>query len=236
MAQKHMTVEEAATHLGVSTRTTRTYIRQGLLSTKSLPKSARKWLDPAEVEELRIDRQEHGATGPQLRSEILRHRAHIRRLRSEVDAIIRILDTRNEPLKLHEDQARGVYQACVSQLRRTNWRVDEIDPWVRVFFRISEEDFETMMSAVSDPKPWVPFLRLVMQMTRYAAEHPDYTTNLDLQRMHRELAEARRRIRISAMCFMDLYAYDMDAAIRRAGLADGAISVQDELEHILRRK
>jgi DNA-binding transcriptional MerR regulator len=236
MAQKYMTVEDAAAHLGVSTRTVRTYIQQDLLSTKKQPGSPRKWLDPEEIEELRLDRQEHNATAPKIRGELLRHRAQLRRMRAELDAVMRILDTRNEPLQLRADQARGVYQACLAQLSQPGWRVDEIDPWVRVFFRISEEDFEAMMGSVNDPKPWVPFLKLVQRMTIHVSSQPAYSTSLELQRLHRELAEARRRVRISAMCFMDLYSYDMDAAIRRAGLADGSLSVQDELERALRRK
>lgn len=237
MARAYLSVEEAATHLDVTTRTVRTYLKQGLLSSRKRTGSTRKWLDPDEVEELRKDRLETGSSSAvKIRGELLRHRAQIRRMRSELDAVMRILDTRNDPLNLRGEHALGIYQAALSQLKMTAWRADEIDPWVRVFFRISEEDFEAMMTKAQDPKPWVPFLKLVMRMTAHVVGLPEYATSLELQRLHRELAESRRRVRISAMCFMDLYAYDMDAAIRRAGLSDGAVSVQDELEAVLRRK
>jgi excisionase family DNA binding protein len=154
MATGHMTIEEAARHLGVTDRTVRGYISQGLLGTHKVKGSKRKWLAPDEVEELRLDRLEVG-------------------------------------------------------------RLD---------------------GAVDDPKPWVPFLKLCLRMSQFLVEQPSYKTSVELQGLHREMNEGRRRLRISALCFMDLHSYDMDAAIRRAQLADSPRSVQDVLLSLAPKK
>lgn len=233
MSMELLTSEQAAAHLGVSVRTVYNYIRQGLLA--KVRDGRRTMLRPLEVEELRIDLDEKNISGQKLRSEVVRQRAEIRRMRAELDVVLRILDTRSEPLKLRGGHALGVYQAALSRLQQATWAVGDIAPWVRVFLRISEEDFREMQLASEDPRPWVPFLRLVHRMIGCVVKSPAYSTSMDLQQIHRELAECRRRVRISAMCFMDTYAYDMDTAIARSGLLPQGTSVKDDIEALLRR-
>jgi hypothetical protein len=156
-------------------------------------------------------------------------------MRAELDAVLRILDTQSQPLHINAEYARGLYQACVTQLSMSAWSIEEITPWVGLFFRLDENDFLKIRGAIEDPRPWVPFLKLCMRMTRFVVDHTSYKTDVTLQALHRELAEGRRRLRVSAMCFMDVHSYDLDAAIRRSALADSPRSVSDTLAHVLRK-
>lgn len=233
MSQKKMTIEEAARHLGVSDRTVRSYIQDGWLSSAKEQGSRRKWLDPIEVEELRQDRQGGRLTAKGLRKELFGLRAEVRRLRSEMDAVINILDTQSKPLRFTAKDAGKVHAACLGQLQEARWELQQIQSWLVIFMRLREEDLQLMREATDDSKPWVPFLRLCLRMTSFIAEHPGYSTNLEMQRTHRELAEARRRLRVSALCYADLHSYDMDEALRRAQLHDSPASVRDLLSRIV---
>lgn len=235
-APTYMTVEAAATHLGVSDRTVRSYMQKELLGSYKKTGSNRKWLLPSDVEELRIDRMENPRSAPAMRKEILQQRAQLRRVRAELNVVMRILDTRNDPLGITPAYAKEIYGYCVAQLQETQWTLEGLVPWVTVFSRLGEDDFGTIRDAVDDPKPWVPFLKLCMRMTRFLVGLSVYKTDPEVQGLHREIAEARRRLRISAMCYMDLHAYDMDELIRRTALADSPRSVNDVLLEMLRKK
>jgi excisionase family DNA binding protein len=237
MATGHMTIEEAARHLGVTDRTVRGYISQGLLGTHKVKGSKRKWLAPDEVEELRLDRLEVGRLdGASLRKELQLHRSQLRRMRAELDVVLKMLDTQREPLGIQKNFAPQLYQAAVDQLRAAEWDIRTLASWANVFLRIDENDFQVVREAVDDPKPWVPFLKLCLRMSQFLVEQPSYKTSVELQGLHREMNEGRRRLRISALCFMDLHSYDMDAAIRRAQLADSPRSVQDVLLSLAPKK
>jgi len=235
MSTQLITIEEAATHLGVSDRTVRTYIAQNLLSTRTRPGSRRKWLNPLEVEELRtdlIDGNDKRITS----KDLAKLRGRVRRLEAELDVVLRMLDARAEPLGITVVHAEAFYSACVAELKRTGWELPEIENWVDVFMRISEDDFKVMLDHTGDARPWVPFLRLCISMTAFLSTNSEYTTNVEMQSLHRQLAEARRRLRISAMCCADLYSVSLDSEIRRSILADSPRSVQDSLSQVVRNR
>lgn len=233
MSGNLMTIEEAAAHLAVSERTIRTYIKEGWLSTHKKAGSRRKWFEPLEVEELRLDKQKIRTSKRSMRQDLMHLKAQVRRLRAEMDAVAAILDTQSKPLQFKPKDAAAVYKACVGQLRAQEWSLDQIQPWIPVFMRLQEEDFQMIREETDDTRPWVPFLRLCMKMSAFLAGHSGYTTNLDMQSAHRQLAEGRRRLRVAALCYADLHAYNMDDAIRRARLADTPSSVRDLLGHAI---
>jgi len=153
-----------------------------------------------------------------------------------MEAISRILDARNEPLRMSQDYAKELYEVCERHLHNTSWSAAELRPWVDVFLRMDEEDMAVLLAATEDPKPWKPFLRLCMSMTAYVVSHNDYPTSIELQTIHKQLSEGRRRLRVSAMCYADLYSTDMDRDLRRAALLDAPASMADGVEEIVRRK
>jgi len=231
-----MTIEDSARHLGVSTRTIRSYIAQHLLSTRQGEGSRRKWLDPAEVEELRKDQIEHCAATPGARKrETLELRATVRRLRAEMDLVLRILDVHEAPLRLDAAGAHTIYESAQAGLRKTNWALDELTQWAEVLLRINEEDLH-VISAEAGERPWSVLLRLCVDLIVYVHGCPDYKTSLDLQVMHRRLTEARRRLRIAALCYEDMYGREMERELKRAALLDTPTSVREALVARARRK
>tara|TARA_Y100000034_G_scaffold135865_1_gene209494 strand:- start:617 stop:1321 length:705 start_codon:yes stop_codon:yes gene_type:complete len=233
MASETMSISEAAAYLKVSDRTIRTYIKNGLLSATRNGRS--RQLRPTEVEELRIDLQGNGVRSLLSRKELLQLRAEVRRLSSQMEVVLRILDSKSDPLSITEGYARDLHGLCLSQLSTTSWSATEISPWLEIFMRIDERDFEVMEAATADPKPWLPFLRLCVAMTARVVSMEDYSTSISLQSLHKQLAEARRRLRVAALIFSESRGLS-DADLKRYGFAEAAVSTRDVLESVLRRK
>jgi DNA-binding transcriptional MerR regulator len=237
MAEAAMSVEEAARHLGVTHRSVRSYIAQGLLSTTKSPNSRRKWLQPLEVEELRKDRLRQTVRTPlERRGEVLELKAALRRLRSEMDVVLRVLDMHEVPLRLDVPTARSIHEAATADLLKTGWTVDALAQWAELFVQLNEEDLAVVAAAVPGARPWSVFLRLCIALIVYTHEHPSYKTDLDLQMMHRRLTEGRRRLRVAALCYDDLYNADPDRELKRASLLDSPASIRESLLSRVRRK
>lgn len=224
-----MTADEAARHLGVCLRTVRYYISRGLLETVRAPGSSRKWLRAGDVEELRVDRAAaDSATPASRRQELLELKSTVRRLVSEMEVVLRVLDMHDAPLTLSPERAETLYRAAVHELRQSRWTIEELSQWADVLVHLREEDLKVVHDRVGE-KPWVPFLRLCIAQIVYAHEHPAYKTDTTLQGVHRRLTEARRRLRVSALCYSDMYETDQDRELRRAALVDSPASVREAL-------
>ena len=217
----------------MSSRTLRTYVRQGFLGTTQ-GVGNRKWLDPVEVETFRRERADSVGRVFDKR-EFLEMRARILRLEQEVGVLTRILDTRDQPLRMSPTYAKDIHQACTAQLSSGRFSPVEMEAWSEVFLRIDEQDFETISLATADRKPWVPYLRLCVAMTAAVVADTTYSTSLDLQALHKKLAEARRRLRVSGLCHLELSG-SADSDVRRHLLASNPASVLDSLEAILKKK
>ena len=179
MASETMTIPEAAAYLGVTDRTIRTYIKNGLLSATRHGRS--KKLRPIEVEELRVDLQSNNIRTVMGRKEMLQLRAEVRRLSAQMEVVLRVLDTKTEPLSINEGYSKELHGLCLAQLSASTWMPAEIEPWLEIFLRIDEADFEVMAHATDDPKPWLPFLRLCVAMTARVVSIDSYATSVDLQ-------------------------------------------------------
>lgn len=234
-----MSIEEAASHLGVSHRTVRSYLTQGLLRATRVRGSRKKWLLPEEVEELRKDRSEARVSSrTELRRELLEMRASVRRIRSELDVVMQILDLSELPMGLDPVSGKTLFEAATHELGSSRWTLEELGQWAEIFLRLQEEDF-LVISTTVEGTPWTPFLRLCVAMIVYVSGHTAYKTTLDLQLAHRRLTEARRRLRISAMCFADMYGARQDETqreLRRAALLDSPESVRESLLRRVRVK
>jgi len=233
MSDKYMTVEEAAQHLGVSPKTVWRRMAEGFFSKHKNPGNKRVYLDPLEVEEYRQDLQSVAGGAVISRAEFVRMKAQLRRLTSQVDVLMQILDNQGASLNMSNAYARDLYGTCREQLQRTNWDIHEIEPWVEIFFRIDEDDFYKMSEAVKEKRPWVSFLKLCVAMTAYVIERDDYRTNLDLQSLHKRLAEGRRRLRVSALIYTETYQV-VESDIRMTGFLDS--SIEDTLGSSMRAK
>jgi len=221
MSTDLMTLQEAARHLDVCEKTVRNYVKNGYLSGMKKARSVRVWLDPAEVESFRIEKAASRQRSVVSREEVLQMKARLRRLESQVRTLLTIMDAKNEPLDMPSGYARDLHASCVEQLKYTGWDIGEMETWVSIFLRIDEDDFETIFKTTEDPKPWLPFMQLCASMTAHVAKHENYATSLELQAIHRELVEGRRRMRVSLVCFAETFGSISDPDARRLLAAPG---------------
>lgn len=233
MSTARLTLQETARHLGCSERTVRSYSRQGLLTQVRVPGDRRRFYDPAEVEELRAAAA-RGRTAVS-HTEFAAMRAQVRRLQATLDVVLRILDTRNEPLGVTAEYAVELLALALDQLRRGRWAPAEIETWSEVFLRLDENDFSVIAAAAADGRPWLPFLRLCTAMSAALPEHPDYKTSLDLQALHKKTAEGRRRLRTSAVIYCELRGAT-EPELSRFAEYQIPSSVEDLLAPMLRKK
>jgi hypothetical protein len=201
MSTDRMTYATAAKHLGITERSVRNYVRRGFLQAKSISGMRGKFLSPTEVEELRVLRMEQEGAGPVSRQEVLLLTSKVRRLEYSMSTVLRLLDAKDAPLGMTPSYAKELHAACVTQLSRTGWAVEEINPWVEIFLRIDEEDLTVVAKSTEDSKPWVALLRLCLAMSTSVVSEETYQTSLALQDVHRSLAEGRRRLRAAAVIF-----------------------------------
>ena len=198
-----MSIQEAARFLEVTERTVRNYINKGLLSKTKVGRKV--LLVPEEVVSLKEDMD---SVAPIVsRQEMLHHRAKIRRLESHMEVVLRILDAKDDPLTLSEEYSAELYNLAGEQRKSGSWSVDQIKPWIEIFNRLSENDFEVMQKATKDLHPWRVFLKLCTSMMAQVVSDSEYVTSLELQGIHRLLAEARRRLRISAFIYGEMIGF-----------------------------
>ena len=228
MSSELITVNEASRILGVSVRTIRRYVSTGLLQYKGNRGSA-KLLSATDVGDLRRTKD----TNPVIRRrETIELRAKLQRLEAQMETVLRILDAKDTPIGVSPEYGKTLLQYCLDQLKRGAWTEDEVKPWLEVFLRIDETDFMTIAVSSKEPKPWKPFLLLNMEMARHVSTHEDYQTSLTLQSSHKLLCEGRRRLRMSALIFQDLYSVS-DPLLEEARRALPG-SVADAVEEIVR--
>jgi hypothetical protein len=153
-----------------------------------------------------------------------------------MDVILRVLDMHETPLRLDAPTARAIYEAAVADLHKTGWSIDNLSQWAEIFIQLNEEDLAIVAAAVAEPRPWSTFLRLCITLIVHTYEHPSYKTDVDLQMMHRRLTEGRRRLRVTALCYDDLYNTDPDRELRRAALLDSPASIRESLLSRARQK
>lgn len=233
MTAKRMSLEEAARFLSVSTRTVRAYIKQGFLSVQRERGDRHHWLDPLQVSEFKIDKDECGGRTIFTKRDFTQMRAELRRLRSQMDVVLRVLDAKDDPLRMPPSYASELFKLCVAHTKATNWEVTELRPWVEVFLRLDEEDLRTIADSAEVQKPWKPFLSLCISMTAFVATRKEYETSIELQALHRQLAEGRRRLRVAALIYSEAYS-GMDPDIQRYALADSPASSVDSIARILK--
>lgn len=230
-----LTLEEAGQQLDVTERTVREWIKAGFLSSSRRAGSRKTWLKAEEVEQFRQDRETSRNGAVITREEFLRLKTKLRRLESEMQVVLRILDAKDDPLRMTPEYARELFEVCLAQKKVGAWSLTEITPWLEVFLRIDESDFEVMAGAVAISKPWKPFLQLCTSMTAFVVNRPEYETSLELQGLHRQLVEGRRRLRVAALIYSEMFS-GLDADIQTYVLGDSPKSLRDSLTMALLKK
>lgn len=194
----NITIDEAARYLGVTTRTISTYISQGIITYHKKQGSNRKYIRAEDLEDLK----EATASGEFSIKKFRELRARVKRLEANMGVLMRILDTNQLPLGLTEEEAKELFEAAVMTLD-SPLSIEHVEAWLPLFMRLTENDFRSVEEVLSTKEPWKPFLDLCVSMIVYLVGSKEYATSLHLQRLHQELAEGRRRLRLSALLLIE---------------------------------
>lgn len=197
--QYTMTIAEAARVLGLSERTIRNYISSGQLSSSRVGRT--RYLDPEEVHELKTE----GMLDRPKLAEIRTLRARVRRLEAEMAVVRRVLDLRNARLGMDVEYAKALVGHLRDQLGRPagSYTLREMESWADIFARADEQDLKIFEEAGFE-SAWIELLRLSSRMISEVVALEDYSNSLAAQEVHKLLADARRRLRISCFIYREL--------------------------------
>ena len=193
-----ITIDEAARYLNVSTRTISTYISQGILSYHKKQGNNRKYIDTNELHDFKLAK-ESGEFSTKKFKEL---QCRVRKLEAQIDVLMRILDTKQMPLGLSTEEVVELHDTAYS-CSHAALSIEYAEAWLPILMRIDENDFSSIEQGLKTDKPWAPFLDLCIGLIVTVSTDKQYGSSLKLQSMHKELAEARRRIRLSALLYIE---------------------------------
>lgn len=193
-----ITIDEAARYLNVSTRTISTYISQGIISYHKKQGSNRKYIKAEDLHDLRHAKEEETFSVKNYKE----LKAKVSRLEAQIELLMRIIDTNTIELGITEESGKELFAAALSTLDSTLTE-EHATAWLPVLMSLNEFDLEKIQKATNTDKPWYPFLSLCVALIVYVTGNKHYATSLTLQSMHKELTEARRRIRLSALIYIE---------------------------------
>lgn len=215
-----ITIDEAARYLNMSTRTISKYISQGLVSYHKKQGSKKKYLDSAEIHDLKLANGESEFSTKKFRE----LQARVRKLEAQIDVLMRILDTKQLPLGLTEDECVELFTAAEASANE-RLTVNHVDAWLPVLLRIDENDLSTIEKNIKTARPWVPFLDLCLSLIVFVTSHKEYNMSLELQASHKELAEARRRLRLSALLYLEAKGPSIEVDKLALGAPDTTVEI-----------
>ena len=215
-----ITIDEAARYLGVTTRTISTYISQGLLSYHKKQGSNKKYITVSDVHDFKVAKENDEFSTKKFRE----LQARVRKLEAQIDVLMRILDTKQLPLGLTEDECVELFTAAEASANE-RLTVDHVDAWLPVLLRIDENDLSTIEKNIKTARPWVPFLDLCLSLIVFVTSHKEYNMSLELQASHKELAEARRRLRLSALLYLEAKGPSIEVDKLALGAPDTTVEI-----------
>lgn len=193
-----ITIDEAARYLDVSTRTISTYISQGIITYHKKQGSNRKYIKAEDL----YDLKEAKACGEFSIKKFKQLQARVRKLEAQLEVVLKILDTNQINLGITEESGAELFEAAQATLESV-LTVEHVEAWLPIMSSIDEFDLEKIQTATKSDKPWYPFISLCVSFIVYVTGNKDYNTSLSLQLHHKELMEARRRLRLSALLFIE---------------------------------
>jgi len=195
-----VSIEEAANILRVSKRTISSYIKEGLLTAKKEPGSNKKYISIEDITQLK-ELREQNVSQFDLKKEIIVLKAKVSKLESILNVISKILDAKAEPLNLAPEDITSIKESCAARLQCA-FDFTSTQTWKEIFLRIDENDI--LMLCKEAPYFWKDLLKLNGLLIDQVISEERYVTSLDLQTLHKELIESRRRFRISLVLYLEL--------------------------------
>lgn len=159
-SSKFISIEEAASRLGKSSRTVYRYATRGLFKTKPDGRHLRVCEDDLNTFQAG---QRDALASPVERDVIMKLQADVQTLKMHLATVMRILNVRYEALALTAPEYDLLHQTA-SQLSTEGWSPMHEETWSEYLLRMKLEDLEGLERATKDPHPWRPFLRLATTM------------------------------------------------------------------------
>lgn len=172
-----LTKEEAGDILDKSPRTIHRYIEKG-------------WLEPVfKGRNIGTTRDSVYKLKEELEREVNPYKVSIQTLEarlmvaeSRIGAMMRLLNMRNEPLRLTDPEMKSFYD-MVELCSRQGWPPHNEEMLIDSFMRMDEDALEQCEKIVGDEHPWRPFLMLAGTM-RAAIFNRALQTDIDLAASH----------------------------------------------------
>lgn len=198
-----MNRQEAANFLQVSERTISNYQKQGLLTTTKKGRALQ--FDITELEQLR-DLKLQISDGQLIpKKEILQMKARLSRLEAQMRVINMILDTKSGNLELSTKDAQDLYNQLLHSISSyKDLAQTSIESWIEIFYQIDENTLSTLSISNQDPNAWRKLLDLCNLLIDRVVDDSNYATSINLQSKHKGLSEARRRLRVSSVIFLEM--------------------------------
>lgn len=193
-----ITIDEAARYLNVSTRTISNYISQGIITYHKRQGSNRKYIDSSSLHDLKEAKEQDDFSVKRFKELVVK----VKRLEAQLEVVLKILDTKQVPLGINEDSGKELFNTALAT-SDTTLSVDHVEAWLPILMSIDEYDLENIQKGTKSDKPWLPFLELAIGMIVFISGNKDYEINLNMQLLHKELMEARRRLRLSALLYIE---------------------------------
>lgn len=195
-----VSIQEAAKLLNVSKRTISSYIKEGLLTAKKEANSNKKYISIEDITQLK-ELREQNVSQFDLKKEIILLKAKCSKLESRLNVISRILDAKSEPLDLAPEDVQSIKHSCTVKLNCA-FDFNSTQTWKEIFLRIDERDILKLCHET--PYFWKELLKLNGLLIDQVISEDSYVTSLELQTLHRELIESRRRFRVSLVLYLEL--------------------------------
>ena len=195
----NITIEEAARYLNVSKRTISTYISQGIITYHKKQGSNRKFISPEDLHDL-LEAKNSGDFSVKNFKQL---QARVKRLESQLKVVLKILDTNQIALGIQPEEGAELLSAANATLESA-YTDEHVEAWLPLLMSIDEFDLDNIQKGSKTDKPWYPFVSLCVAFIVYVTGNKDYKASVTLQLWHKELMEARRRLRLSALLYIEM--------------------------------
>jgi hypothetical protein len=159
-SSKFLTIKQAAKLLEVNQRSIYRYAKRGILQARC---EGRHTFVAEEDVLTMLKGKRDLLSSPLNRGVIGKLQAEVQTLKTQMAAVMRILNMKYDPFSFTVPEYEHLYRAA-EQLSTTGWSPHEEEMWAEYFVRFRTEDFEKIEIAVGDKHPWRPFLRLATSM------------------------------------------------------------------------
>lgn len=194
------TREWAAARLGVSTRSINNYVNRGFIRRGVLENTP--VFSKEDVEQMYLDR---GVGLPAMnRKNFIAMMHRVQKLEMQVETLTRIWDVQHLPLRPTAEVAKQML-VMVGVLLGSKPDLAMAKSWAKLFETMDETTFDLIGRYCVTDQTWQPFFQLCLKLDEYVSSLPKFPTDLELQQLGQQLGVGRKKLRSSALVWMELH-------------------------------